>query len=238
MKNATLLFLIPACFFVHSLKAQDTRKPDTTRYYNHPFFWVGYQRQQFDNLNARVRQVYPRNIPQNLIAFGYGCKTGAGALAVQSELSAAFGINGREKEGTTMAGVFGVNVDLGLFLNPPSSVRIYPFAGIAGDAAVVSASISSKNIYFDSIMANPATRTMAEPVSFTSLHLSWRAGLAIDIGNKKNGSQPYNLGLRIVYKQGINEPDWSFNNRRGFAGSPSDRLKQWTASLVIYGPTR
>lgn len=231
MKNFTLLFIF---LISASANAQDNDVRDTSRYYSHSYFGFSYQQQSFPGLNNRVTKYYPRPVPESSFGLVFGGKTAWDRMVVQGDIGLSLGMNGKHNEGRTFTFLGNAGVDAGVFLTP-GMVRLYPFAGLGVDVAVVNASVSNKSIHFDSLLSNPVTRVMTEPVNFTAVFFSWRAGLAMDIGSKKHRDATYVFGLRAGYKSSFHRSSWSFNSNRGFIDAPSDRLEQWYASVVFYG---
>jgi len=230
------------CTFIVSLISlsgfsQSPVKKDSTRHYNHPAFYIGYQNQTFDNLNARLIKYFPRSIPQNAFGIGLGGKTAMNNWLVQGDISAAFGSNGNGNKGYTNIFLLGFNFDAGLFLTKPGAVRVYPFAGLSLDLPIVSAKIRTDNINFDSVLSSAQVRQNMEPVSMSTFFASWRGGLAIDFGNPKNHDRPYSFGIKAGYKQSFNNGTWRMDNSNNLLNEPSDRLQQWFASIVFYGAT-
>lgn len=232
MKNFTLLF-VGSCIYV-SLHAQHSDTRDTTKYFTQSYFGFTYQQQSFPSLNSRITKYYPRSVPEKSFGLSYGAKTAWDRLLLQGELGMSVGLNGKRNEGRTNILLMYGSFDAGVFLTK-GMVRIYPYAGLGMDIVMVSASISNKNIAFDSLFTNPMLRIMTDPVHFTAAYFTWNAGLAIDFGSKKYPNAPYMFGLRAGYRNSFHSSKWSFNSKYGFIDAPSDRLEQWYASIVFYG---
>lgn len=233
MKNIILLSFC-LLLVVVSFSQSKTEVRDSTRYYTHYYFGLTFQQQEFSNLSSRIVQYYPMQIPKKTFGAVYGGKTAWGALAVQGDMGLNIGINSKRHSGSTGVVALTGTLDAGLFLTN-GAIRIYPFVGLGIDMFIVTASISNRNIHFDSLLANPVTRVMADPVTFTTAFVSWRGGLAIDVGGKRFPGQPYVFGIRVGRRESFHSSRWGFNGQYGFVGSPSDKLQQWFAGLVLYG---
>jgi hypothetical protein len=217
--------------------AQETKPKDSTRFYEHAAFSIIYQNQAFDNLNARLLKYYPKSIPQNTFGISFGGKSAFNQFLVQGDMSMAFGVNAERGRGFTNAFLVGINIDGGIFLTRPGAVRIYPFTGLALDVAGVSSKMRTDNINFDTVLSNPVVRENTRPINVTNFFVSWRGGLAIDFGNPKKANHPYSFGIKAGYKQSFNTGRWVLEGDNTFTNAPSDKLQQWFATIVFYGPT-
>lgn len=235
MKHCYTLFLATALLWVNTSSAQTSYK-DSTRFYEHAYVGMGYSSQSFPGFNAVLTRYFPQSIPTDVISFHYGGKSAFNQFLVQGDALLAIGSKGRRKTGVTSVGLLSIGIDAGVFLFKPGNVRVYPFAGISLDVPMVTASVKTSDIVFDSVLANPMTRQRTEPMSFNNFFVGWRSGLAIDFGKGKKSNQPYTMGIRAGYKQSFNTGRWTINGDGNFRQAPTDRLTQWFGSIVFYSP--
>jgi len=211
---------------------------DSTRFYEHAYWGLTYtNNEQFVNLNSITQKYFPNSISQKLIGLVYGGKSVFGPGVFQGEVGLAFASSGRRNEGRTSLLQGYLSFDGGLMLTQPGALRIYPFAGLGVDVTAVMFRQSPQTIHFDSLIANPAIREGMEPISFNAVFLTWRAGLAIDIG-KRSATKDAFMSIRAGYRQSFNSPRWNFEGNSAFIGNPADQLKQWFGGIVFYSPAQ
>jgi hypothetical protein len=237
MKNFYFTILLILSLQVQAQNAQTKDSivyKDSTRFYEHGYVGLTFMNNQpFSGLNNKAQQYFPRAIPQNLIGISIGGKSVFGPGIFHGEIILAGGTKGSRNNGRTSLFQGNLSLDAGLMLTPPGSIRVYPFAGVGGDFAVATFKASARNIHFDSLMSNAATREGMKPVSFSAFFLTWRTGLAIDITTSASTQRA--VSIRAGYRQSFNNARWNFEGDNGFIGTPTDRLNQWFGSVVFYG---
>lgn len=229
---AALVTLSLTCTAQQKKEHHTYGKKESMRYLPSITHSLGGSLQQFNGLNARVK-----NLPQYKPLKDYTATLGLGWIKEKDQVISDMGIaigssmsRHRNDKSSTIRYI-GLHANAGYDILKSKKVTLYPLAGIGFQAYQAVFYKDNSNVDFDDVLSSPVVQNSIDAVKFSNSFWVYRVGAGVSFSSPRQPSA--SIGLQAGYTGSFRKRAWRSKENQLLRNAPEDRLSQFYVSLVL-----